>query len=151
MNIFSRKYLSKEELQTISDAIGEVEKTTSGEIRVVARHQRHRNEKAMSLHDLALHEFYQLGMDKTRDRTGVLILLLFSERKFHIVADEGIHTKVDEGTWENLAARMSVHFKEGKYCDGIVHAVREAGLLLAKFFPRQSGDVNELSNNVVEE
>ena len=151
MNIFPKKYLSKIELQAISAAIAEVEKKTSGEIRVVARHQRHRKENMLSLHDLALREFHHLGMEKTRDRTGVLILILFSERKFQIIADEGIHTKVDEGTWERLAAKMSSHFKEGNYAEGITETIREVGSLLAGYFPRRPDDGNELSNTVVEE
>ena len=151
MKLFPKKYLSKEDLRAISNAIAEVEKNISDEIRVVARHQRHRKEKALSLHDLALREFYHLGMEKTRDRTGVLILILFAERKFQIVADEGIHARVEEGTWETLAAKMSSHFKDGKYRDGIIHVIQEAGSLLARHFPHRTGDTNELPNDVIEE
>ena len=151
MRLFPKKYLSKEDLKAISNAIAEVEKQTSGEIRVVARHQRHRKEKALSLHDLALQEFHHLGMEKTRDRIGVLVLILFAERQFQIVADEGIHTKVEIGTWETLVVKMSSHFKDGKYRDGIIHVVQEVGSLLSRHFPRSAGDTNELSNDVIEE
>ena len=151
MKLFPKKYFSKEDLNAVSNAIADVEKRTSGEIRVVARHQRYRKEKNLSLHDLALQEFYHLGMEKTRDRIGVLILILFAERQFQIVADEGIHTKVEEGTWETLAARMSSHFKAGEYRDGIIYVVQEVGSLLARHFPRRAGDTNELPNDVIEE
>jgi uncharacterized membrane protein len=100
MNLFIKKILSKKELTDLSAVITKAEKNTSGEIRVVVRHRRYLKERKLSLHDLALGEFCRLGMEKTRDKTGVLIFLLISERKFHIVADEGINTKVTEGTWD---------------------------------------------------
>ena len=150
MNWFSKKYLSEAELTSLSTVIGEAEKSTSGEIRVVVRHRRHWNERSLSLHELALQEFRKLGMDKTQDRTGVLIMLLLSERKFQIIADEGIHKKVEEGTWDKIAARMSTHFKDGKFANGITEAIREVGTTLSKHFPRDPGDRDELSNQIVE-
>lgn len=151
MNWFSKKYLSDEELKSLSAVISEAEKSTSGEIRVVVRHRRHWNERSLSLHELALLEFSKLGMEKTKDRTGVLILLLLSERAFQIIADEGIHKKVEDGTWDRIAGRMSLHFKEGKFSDGIAEAVKAVGEILSKHFPRTRDDRNELSNQVVEE
>jgi len=150
MNFFENKYLTKDELHALSGVITEMEKNTSGEIRVVVRHRRHWKERKLSLHELALGEFYRLGMDKTRDRTGILILLLFSERKFHIVADEGIHKSVDDGTWDKIAEAMSDHFKKGNFFLGISEAIRAVGTELATYFPRKSDDTNELSNDIIE-
>jgi uncharacterized membrane protein len=150
MNFFGNKYLTKNELQALSGVITEMEKNTSGEIRVVVRHHRHWKERKLSLHDLTLGEFYRLGMEKTRDRTGVLILILFAERKFHIVADEGIHTLVQDGTWDTIADGMSGHFKKGNFFDGIAEAIKAVGSELAKYFPRKSDDTNELPNEIIE-
>lgn len=151
MNWFSKKYLSKEELRSLSAVIAEAEKKTSGEIRVVVRHRRHWKARKLSLHELALREFYALGMEKTKELTGVLLLILYSERAFQIIADEGIHKKVEEGTWDRIAGRMSAHFKEGKFSDGIAEAIKEVGAILATYFPRKRDDRDELSNQVVEE
>lgn len=81
----------------------------------------------------------------------VLILLLFPERAFQIIADEGIHKNVEEGTWDQIAGKMSAHFKEGKFSDGIAEAINAVGAILAKYFPRKRDDRDELSNQVVEE
>jgi len=151
VSLFAKKYLPKEDLLAISNAIADAERSTSGEIRVVARHERRVKEKRLSLHDLALQEFRDLGMEKTSGRTGVLIMILFAERQFYIIADEGIHTKVEEGTWESLAVKMSAHFKEGHYREGIIHTVQETASLLARHFPRHGNDTNELPNAVIEE
>ncbi|HEV8538784.1 MAG TPA: TPM domain-containing protein [Bacteroidota bacterium] len=146
-----RKYLAEEDINSITAKIAEVENQTSGEIRVSVRHRRQWRERKLSLHELALAEFTRLGMHQTRDRTGVLILLLMSERKFHIIADGGIHAKVEEGTWDRVAAHMSSQFKEGKFARGICDAVEAVGTELKTHFPRKHDDRNELSNEVVEE
>lgn len=146
-----KHYLSKDDLQKLSSVIGEAEKSTSGEIRVVVRHKRRWNEKSLTLHDLALKEFHHLGMQNTRDRTGILILILFSEHAFQIIADQGIHTKVEGGTWDAIAAGITSHFKDGNYVKGITDAVIAVGTILAKYFPRKADDANELSNEIIEQ
>jgi uncharacterized membrane protein len=151
MSLKLKKYLTKSELEVLSTDIAKAEKNTSGEIRVVVRHRRHWKERKLQLHDIALNEFHRLGMEKTRDRTGVLIMLLLSERKFQIVADEGIHTKVEEGTWERLASSMCNHFKGGKFYQGISETICAVGSELAKHFPRKPDDTDELSNEIIEQ
>ncbi len=146
-----RKILSREDLEALSAEIGTVESKTAGEIRIVVRHRRHFTERRLSLHDLALREFVRLGMHKTESRTGVLILLLVSEKKFHIIADEGIHRLVPEGTWDEVASAMSAHFREGRFRQGIAETVQKVGNLLAAHLPPVPGDTNELSNDVIEE
>jgi uncharacterized membrane protein len=150
MNIWYKKYLTKEDLQAIAARIGDAEATTSGEIRVVVRHRRRWGEGKMTLHEIALKEFYKLGMDKTKDGTGILILILFSKRQFHIVADKGINTKVADGTWDVIAQRMTAHFKVANYREGICEAVSAVGNVLSESFPRKADDVDELPNEVIE-
>ena len=141
--------LTREELQRISVEISFAEKGTTGEIRVAIRKRRHWGEKKITLHHLAIKEFHKLGMQKTKHRIGVLIFLLLSERSFQIIGDQGIHEKVEEGTWDRLAELMGSHFREQKFCDGIIAVVREVGSLLAKHFPSIGDKKNELSDDVV--
>ena len=89
-------------------------------------------------------------MGQTKDRTGILILLLMSERKFQIIADEGIHAKVADGTWDRVAASMTSHFNEGNFSKGICDAVEAVGAELKTFFPRSPNDRNELPNDIIE-
>ena len=148
MRGFIKKYLSDDDLKTIAAKIAEVENTTNGQIRVSIRQRRHWREWKLSLHQLAVREFHRLGVQRTQHRTGVLILLLMSERKFHIVADEGIHAKVQEGTWDRIAASMGEHFKKGNFCKGICEGIGQAGNILAAHFPKETGDRTELPNDV---
>jgi uncharacterized membrane protein len=139
---------SKEDLAAIASAVGEAEKTTAGEIRVSIRQKRKWREKKRTIEELARQEFHLLGMTKTQDRTGILIFLLLEDKKFFILADDGIHAKVEDGTWDKIAKEMSNHFSQKNFRLGIIHGVTAVGIELAKFFPRKSDDTNELPNDV---
>lgn len=149
---FFKNILTKAELRHLATSIGEAELTSSGQIRIVVRHHRHWDERRLSLHDLALKEFHHLGMEKTRNRTGVLILILLSERRFQIIADEGIHKKVEDGTWDGLAHNLSAHFQRGNFQQGLQEAILEVGRVLTRHFPVTPGETtDELPNEIIEQ
>jgi uncharacterized membrane protein len=139
---------TKEDLAAIASAIGEAEKTTAGEIRVSIRQKRKWREKNRTIEELARLEFSGLGMTKTKDRTGILIFLLLEDKKFYILADDGIHAKVEDGTWNKIAQEMSDHFSQKNFRLGIIHGIASVGAELSRFFPRKSDDTNELPNDV---
>ncbi len=143
-----RKIFTNDDLKKISEKIAQIEKNTSGEVRVSIREKRSLIERKLSIFDIALREFYRLGMDKTRDKTGVLIFLLLSERKLQIIADEGINSKVENQAWQRIADAMVEKFKEGKYLDGLLFGLDEVGKILHAHFPIKPDDINELSNDV---
>ena len=140
--------LTKQELKKIADTIAEAERTTSGEIRVSIRKRRAWKERSLTLHEYALKTFYELGMDKTKGKSGVLLFLSLSERAFRIVADEGINKKVSDKYWNDLAASLTSHFKEKNFCHGICMIVQEIGSTLSREFPRHANDTDELTNDV---
>jgi uncharacterized membrane protein len=143
-----KQFFTKEDLAAIASAIGEAEKTTAGEIRVSIRQRRKWREKKRSIEELARQEFHLLGMTKTKDRTGILIFLLLEDKKFYILADEGIHAKVEDGTWNRIAQEISDQFSQKYFRKGILHGVTSVGSELAKFFPRKNDDTNELPDDV---
>lgn len=143
-----KKMFTKEDLSAIVTAIGKAEKTTAGEIRVSIRQKRRWREKKLSIQDIARREFQVLGMNKTKERTGVLIFLLLEDKKFFILADDGIHTKVEDGKWTKIAGEMSSHFSKNNFRQGIIQCVQMVGEELSKFFPRKADDKNELPNDV---
>ena len=143
-----KQLFTKDDLSSIASAIGEAEKTTAGEIRVSIRQKRKWAERKHTIEEIARNEFHLLGMTKTKDRTGILIFLLLEDKKFYILADEGIHAKVENGTWDRIAREMSNHFSQKNFRLGIIHGVQSVGGELSKFFPRKAGDTNELSNDV---
>jgi uncharacterized membrane protein len=148
MTTHVKKFLPEDDLHTIARFIDEQERTTSGQIRVSIRQRRGRKERGLSIEELARKEFHALGMTRTAERTGVLIFLLLEDRKFHILADEGIHAKVGEEPWRTIANEMARHFSEKKFREGILHGVRAVASELSKHFPRKPGTVDELPNTV---
>ena len=143
-----KQIFTKEDLTAIASAIGKAEKTTAGEIRVSIRQKRRWTEKKRTIEEIARKEFHLLGMTKTKNRTGILIFLLLEDKKFFILADDGIHAKVKEGTWEKIATEMSNHFSQKNFPMGIIHGVASVGEELSRFFPKKTDDTDELPNDV---
>jgi len=146
---YIKKYLSKSDLDDIQETIFDVERKTSGELKLCIKLQRGFHVKKYSTRDVALREFYKLGMDNTRDKTGVLIFILFKERKFEIVADEGINEKIPEDTWSGLSKKLITAFSSEQYKKGLVDCIIEIGDILVKEFPVKEADVNELSDEII--
>lgn len=143
-----KQYFSEDGLKVISHAIQVQEQFTSGEIRVSIRLKQRWFESKRRLKDLAIKEFYRLGMQKTKDRSGVLLYFLMEEHQFYILADEGIHAKVVEGLWESVANIITEHFKESQYVQGVCEAIKIVGKELQICYPRKQNDADELSNSV---
>ena len=136
-------FLSKEDEQEIVQAIVSAEKNTSGEIRV---HIEERSEKAPL--DRAQEVFFELHMNETKDRNGVLFYVCVADKKFAIIGDEGIDKVVESDFWDCTKDIVISNFKEANFKNGLVEGVLRAGDRLKKYFPYQSDDVNELSNEI---
>ena len=136
-------FLTPEQEQAIIKAIEVAEKNTSGEIRVHI-------EKNTELPPLerALEVFHLLEMEKTELRNGVLFYVAVESKKFAILGDEGIHTKVTENFWDAEKELMLSYFITAEFSNGIELAIIEVGKKLKEFFPYHSNDTNELSNDI---
>jgi uncharacterized membrane protein len=149
MRNLAKKLFPQEDLNAIAEAIGRAEKTTAGEIRVDIKQRRSWRDRKLSVEAMARREFQRLGMTATRQRTGILIFLLLQDKQFYILADDAIHAKVADGTWDAIAKEMSEHFSRQNFKDGVIHGVQRVGAVLSQYFPGAPGDAaNELSNEV---
>jgi len=97
----------------------------------------------------ALRAFYERGLYRTRKNTGVLFFLSLLEHKVWVLADKGIYEKIDQETLNRFARAVSQGIKEGRACDALCQAIKDAGEILAKHFPLTPGDTNELSDRVM--
>ncbi len=136
-------FLSKKEKSGIVAAIRDSEKQTSGEIRVHLT-----GERSADILSHGKEVFEKLGMTKTAERNGVLILIATRSKKFVVLADQGIHSKMDEGFLGRIALQMEKHFKENHFAEGIVSAIEKVGNELKTHFPHRPDDQNELSNEI---
>ncbi len=141
-------YFPADHLGEIKEVITEVERRTSGEIRVKIVIDCDPDLKG-KVHEQAVRDFEKAGMHNTRDKIGVLILVVLNERTFTILGDSGIYSKLLQGYWDNMARVMSIYFKNGNFYVGICAVVESVGRQLAKHFPKQMDDVNELPDDVI--
>lgn len=137
-------FLAQLDEKTLLAAIAQAEQTTSGEIRVYVSHR----ERSDPLPH-ARERFVKLGMTKTRERNAVLIYLAPLSHSYAIVGDTGVHQKCGEEFWVGVAARMKPALSAGRFTEAIVAAVAEVGAVLARHFPRQPDDRNELPDQIL--
>ena len=136
-------FLTKEEEQEIVQAIVTAEKNTSGEIRV---HIEETSEKPPI--ERAKEVFSTLEMHKTEARNGVLFYIGVANKGFAILGDEGINKVVEADFWDCTKDLVLGHFKNKEFKKGLVEGVLRAGEKLKHYFPYQSDDTNELSNEI---
>jgi uncharacterized membrane protein len=149
MNRLIYHFFNDDDFLRISNKIKAMEKNTSGEIRISVKEKKSFFEKKKDIRILAEKEFYKLNMHNTRDKTGILLFLLLTERQFYILADRGIHEKVGEETWNKLRDEIQNFFINGKFSEGLIWGIEQVGKILIKNFPIKKDDTNELSNKIV--
>ncbi len=136
-------FFSKDEEGRIIATIKEAEKQTSGEIRVHME-----RDYQGSILGAAHRTFLALGMDRTKERNGVLIFIVPDRHDFAIYGDRGINAKVPENFWEEVRNVMQEHFRKGMFAEGVCQGVQRAGEKLKAVFPWQRGDKNELADEI---
>jgi len=140
----SKEFINRLEEARIVGAIAEAERKSSGEIRVYVSHRKRTDPLAF-----AQKRFLELGMTNTRHRNAVLIYLVPRTRQFAIVGDRGVHEKCGDAFWRDVTARMTDLLKQGRFTDAILNAIQKVGDVLARNFPRDSEDQNELPDQIV--
>ncbi len=86
---------------------------------------------------------------KTKDRTGVLIMISFFEKTVVIKADKGISSVVDKEEWQEIVDEIIKYIKQDKVKDGIITAIEKTTALIKKNgFLIKEDDTNELKNDL---
>jgi uncharacterized membrane protein len=143
--LFRKHLFTSSEKKQIVDAIAAAEILTSGEIRV------HIEPKCRGyVLTRAATVFSKLEMHKTEKRNGVLIYLAYDDKRFAIIGDKGINEVVPADFWDATKEVMSKYFQQGQFQDGVIYGINKSASHLAKYFPHQTGDKNELSNEISE-
>jgi uncharacterized membrane protein len=141
----TREFIDALADERIVDAVRAAEENTSGEIRVFVTRRKLRGEDVRAR---ARMEFERLHVGDTALRNGVLFFVVPEEQTFAVIGDEEIHAKCGQNFWDETAAAMEALFREGKFTDGVLAGVQRAGEVLARHYPREAGDRNELSDQV---
>jgi uncharacterized membrane protein len=92
----------------------------------------------------AIEVFSELRVWDTEHNSGVLIYLQLIDHAIEIVADRGINAKVPQAQWEAICRRMESAFAEKQFEHGVLAAIEDVTVLLARHFPPVSGKRDEL-------
>jgi uncharacterized membrane protein len=137
------QFLTPDQEKEVIQAIRRAEKDTSGEIRVHL-------EKGLDRDPLerAQEVFYQLGMDKTTFKNGVLFYVAVDDHQFAIIGDEGIDKCVPGDFWESVKDEVIGEFAKENHGAGLAKGILHAGQKLKEYFPYRADDENELPDDI---
>lgn len=99
----------------------------------------------------AVRAFYEKGLYRTKDETGILIFISLFERKVWILGDRGINERIPVDTWQNLVAILTKGIREGHSCDSLCLVIELCGNELSRHFPASCLNLNELPDELIKE
>ena len=141
-----KEFFTPAEKLEINAAIVQAEQRTSGEVRVFVESKC----SYVNAIDRSVEIFYNLGMQKTKLRTAVLVYIAMKDHQLAVFGDEGIHRKVGNEYWEEKVAAMIAHFSRNNFSGAIVQTVKDIGEALHLHFPYDEHiDKNELPDKIV--
>lgn len=91
--------------------------------------------------------FDELGIARTRDRTGMLVYVSVAERALEVLTDEGLDPKLLGEAWEASLSRLRDAVRHANI-GAFVDALESLAPPLEQLLPRQADDLNELSDEV---
>lgn len=94
-------------------------------------------------------EFYRAGLQKTNDRTGILLFVSLAEHRAVVLADTGISDVLPKETWQGVCDLMIKAAKGKKLGAGIASAILLCGELAARHFPAGARNPDEISNRLL--
>jgi putative membrane protein len=97
----------------------------------------------------ALQQFLAHGLHVTEARTGVLIFAALGDHQVEVVADAGIHSKVDQAVWADAVEVLAKGLKRGDPAGGFVDAIALCSAVLAEHFPPAPRNPNEVEDKLV--
>lgn len=138
----ARRILNPQEDHRIVEAIKQAELNTSGEINV------HIENRCANVEERCLVVFNKLKINETKQHNGVLFYLAVKDKKFAIVGDEGINNVVEDSFWNDIRDLMASEFKQGRFAEGLEQGIMRCGEKLKTYFPYQTDDVNEITDEI---
>ncbi|MBF5008707.1 TPM domain-containing protein [Burkholderia pseudomultivorans] len=105
--------------------------------------------KGTSARERAIDVFSALRIWDTEYNNGILIYVLLADRAVEIVADRGIHARVQSSEWEAICHAMEVAFKRRAYEAGALRGIEQVTELLKMHFPLHRPPRDELPSSPV--
>ena len=144
-----KKALPDSAMDRLERAIGLAERGSSGQVRmIVEAHWPLMQVKRTEPRQRAIEWFSQLRVWDTEHNNGVLLYLLFAERRVEIVADRGFNRLVTQSQWDAICRALEKHFGNGAFEAGLSEGINAIGELQREYFAADMGP-NEQSDSPV--
>ena len=108
-----------------------------------------KNRSEELVREQAVQSFYEKGLHKTRDATGVFFFVSLFEHKVWILADTGIYSRISQQELQVYANDMAKGIRQGNAAEILCREIGNLGEVLAQHFPAKHDDENEISNQVI--
>jgi uncharacterized membrane protein len=130
----------------IEQAIRQSETRHGGQIRFAVEHALDTTWllRKVTARERAVEIFSALRVWDTEHNNGVLIYLLLADRDVEIIADRGIHRRIDPFDWEAVCRDMESSFRAGDFEGGVLTGIERVSVLLQAHFPGSNNGLNEL-------
>lgn len=96
----------------------------------------------------AVYAFFQKGIYKTKDRTGVLIFISLLERRVWIIGDENIHRRSQVDFWRDLVKELTTGIKNNRALESLCSVIEKCGVELERHFPQKTHKNNQLGDDI---
>ncbi|MGV8955353.1 MAG: TPM domain-containing protein [Cypionkella sp.] len=97
----------------------------------------------------ALQQFLAHGLHVTEARTGVLLFACAADHQIEVIADQGIHAKVDADVWADAVQALAQGLRAGDPVAGFEAAIALCGDVLAEHFPPSALNRNEVADKLI--
>lgn len=139
-----RRYLTRAQAHRVKAAITAAELGHRGEIQVLLEGRFPGDGPLARARQL----FFELGLDKTREGTGVLLYAAIDDRRSALWAGPGLYAAAAPDFWHEVTKLMADGFAKGDVAGGLERALAEVGRLLSQVAPGQDVHGNELKDQV---
>ena len=143
-----RRAFAAPTLDAIEQAVAASEQAHRGELRVAleAAFDLPQLLRALTPRQRAVQVFTELGVWDTDENNGVLVFVLLAENTVEIVADRGYAGLVSTEEWQAACKLMSTRFADEDFAGGARLGIEALTALMARAFPGDGRDPNELPN-----
>ena len=144
----SRRLFPEDSLHRITEAIAAGERLHRGEVMFAVETNLPPSAvlAGMQARERAHEVFVRLRTWDTEANNGVLLYLLLADHRIEIVADRGLHGRIDPAQWRQVCEEFGRRRREGDLEAAVLAAIAAISALLATHFPAEPGQArgNEL-------
>ncbi len=109
-----------------------------------------RSRRERAARRLARLVFLERGLAATDEHCGVMFFVAAAEHYVEIIADRGIDRKVEAAAWQGIVDAFTAAVRAGRVEAGFLGAVAGLAAILARHYPHNGSNPNEIADRLIE-